>query len=216
MGGLEEADKAISILWEDQVEFAKTLVERRRVLSTVLAVIVGLGIFRIDLFRSSGDKLVVCEESLLAIRASLTLSCLFFGLGGYLLFSQNSTGRRFVVWGFRSVKAYFSMIYRKSRAPSREEQDKQKMELVEFPSTKISRASVAMWASPETSEEWASLDERSAKIVRLERLRAASLELGRRNERVAGRLRESLICLCLGFFFVFVALLSYLWSIGAV
>lgn len=211
--GIEEIEKCVQFLWNDQEEFARGLVERRKVLSAVLAVIVGLGIFRVDLYRTPTEVAVVGDTMLVVVKGLITVSLLGFGLGGYLLFTHKSTARTFLKWLGRYCREYFWMLLRKARSETLQEAETHTMGKVALPEMTRLRSSSLVIPDHESVTMWVKLDESEARLMRLERQLAAYRELRDRNSRIAFRLRQSIAFLFAGFFFAFWAVVSYLWSL---
>lgn len=83
----------------DQIDFAESLKNHRKALSAFLALLVGLGIVRLDLHRSPDEVLAVPNGALLAIRILLTLGTIVLIIGAAYLFTE-----RPILWGQRKTR----------------------------------------------------------------------------------------------------------------
>lgn len=73
----------ISMLrWQDEIEYAETLRERRKLYTTLLILIVGLGVFRIELYGDPSDLRVVPGWTVWCVKACIILAmpCLFLSV----------------------------------------------------------------------------------------------------------------------------------------
>lgn len=75
-------------LLEDQINYATSLRDTRKTISTLLAVIVGIGVFRLEFTKNPGDITIIQAGSLLAIRILFTAAVILFGIGGYFLYAE--------------------------------------------------------------------------------------------------------------------------------
>lgn len=58
----------VRMLWDDQVALAESLVEKRKALSSMLAIIVGLGVFRIQFTQKADEKLIIEGQALSCVQ----------------------------------------------------------------------------------------------------------------------------------------------------
>ena len=75
-------------LLEDEIGYATALRTQRRTLSGLLAIVIGLGVFRIDLYGSPDDVPLLPSWSILFIRILLVVAVFFILWGTWSLYSE--------------------------------------------------------------------------------------------------------------------------------
>ena len=203
----------VKCLWDDQVDLAQTLMEKRKTISTTLAIVVGLGFFRVQFSQNANDVPSLQAEALLTVQILLTCAIVAIMCGAYLLFTQRPNVRRFLHWAWDLTRRFVLTMLRKARAPNQEDRDKVGMPAPKETPWPAGRALGASLPDEEELSDWFSQDSVSVMKTKTERLREAYKGLRTRNLRVSNRIRDAIIGLFLGYFLVFCALMVYLWSI---
>lgn len=85
----------IEYLLDDQVSYADSLRDSRRTAGGLLLLVIGIGIFRFDLFRPESHVLVVPVWSAWVIRAFVALALLAFLAGAYFIYSERAFHHEF-------------------------------------------------------------------------------------------------------------------------
>ncbi len=216
-------DKATAVLvyeqvkmqWDDQVEYAETLRDRRKTGSSLLAVLVGIGIVRFQLYVKKDETLVLAGAGLYLLRVLMTMSSSCFIFGAYFLFVERSICRRrtwqLADWILRRI-TYF---YRLARVLDPAETAAITVKPTKVPPQR-ERASKILVPDDEELEKWEAVSEVEVIQERTWRLQQAYRSLEGQNRTVSGRIRNGVIILFAGFVLAFVAFLVYIWSIGEV
>lgn len=82
-------------LLNDEIAYAESLRATRRTLSTLLLVVVGVGIFRFDLFRQADEVLAVPVWAAWTIRVVFVVAFLAFVSGVYFVYTERGLLREF-------------------------------------------------------------------------------------------------------------------------
>lgn len=203
-------EQIIQLLWDDQVALATTLIEKRKTTSTLLVVVVGLGIFQLRFFRSPDEQLAVSGHALLWIRVLLTGAVLAFLAGAYFLYTQRPFFRRMALRlydiGIRRLPALYQTLEVAFRRRVSWPDDQTALPN-RWPT---GRAIRVMLPAEESAGDWVALVATEARFIRAERLREAYRRLERQNERVSQRLRRSVAMLFCGFALVVMAFAVYI------
>lgn len=203
----------VRMLWDDQVALAESLVEKRKALSSMLAIIVGLGVFRIQFTQKADEKLIIEGQALSCVQWCLICALSAFLVGGYFLYTQRPAIRRCCLWacdgGWRWCKYLYRLARLDPNSPERVEIDPPTP-----PKWPTGRAISLLLTEGELLDDWMYMEHLYVVQSRAERLREAYESLTRQNRRVANRLKNALICLFFGYSFVFVALGRYILAIG--
>ncbi len=204
----------IQFLWDDQVKLAETLVEKRKTQSSVLAIVIGLGAFRIQFTQRPDEIPTLAETSLMAVQILLSAALLSFVAGSYFLLTQRQSFRRVLWLVINLVASWAIFLYRKARKLEQHERDAIQLEKLEAGLEQQGRASDAGLPEDEAVEDWLLQDEVTVLRMRTERLTEAYRVLKQANDRVSKRLRWALFWLFSGYFLVFCTLIVYVWSMG--
>ena len=79
------------MVWEDEVRHADTLRDRRKVYATLLALVAGLGVFRLSWTRSPDEVPAIDVWWLdVLVRVLLSTTLAFFVPAAYFLFTERS------------------------------------------------------------------------------------------------------------------------------
>ncbi|MCP3906188.1 MAG: hypothetical protein GY715_21395 [Planctomycetes bacterium] len=202
------------MLWDDQVALADTLREKRKVISTLLVLLIGLGIFKLQFHRPPGHELVVSDRTLVVLTSLLIPATLCFLLGAYFLFTERPLIRRFSHWLRHFVRRNAVALFRKARADTPQEYDAIHPEDPPPSPWPSGRAVSATLDDDEAVEDLFHFDYRELIEVRSLRLRAAYQDLRRKNKRVSDRLKSATAALLIGYVFVFGAICVYLVALG--
>lgn len=79
--------------WQDQVSYAETIRDKRRLYATFVALVAGLGLFRIQWFRGATEVPVVSGWAWQVLVGLLTGALLLLGGSVYYLFTERSVVR---------------------------------------------------------------------------------------------------------------------------
>lgn len=202
----------VRMLWDNQVDCAKDLTEKRKNLSAMMAILLGLGLFRLQLFRRQDEVLAVPGWAASCVLASSVLAMLAFTIGGYLLYTQRPNCRRSMLWLYWEARRWVAYLIKLARA----NKDSPAATLGPHPPTLWPAGRVLDLTLPDDEDlnDWFLQPPLVVIQTRTQRLRNAYITLRARNNRVAKRLREALFFLFAGFFMVFVALGMYLLAVG--
>lgn len=75
-------------LLRDEIAYAANLRDNRRTVSTLLALVVGIGVFKVDFFRPSTHTLVLDETWFLLIRVLFLGAVLLVLVGAYFIYTE--------------------------------------------------------------------------------------------------------------------------------
>lgn len=202
----------IKLLWDDQVELAETLREKRKSMISLLAIVVGLGVFKAgasDFARPA----VLDGWRWDASRILLSEALGFFLVGTYLLCSDRSR-IRYRLYRFWLV----------ADAIKRHIRDRQiESDLIKRAAMRPDcpapvprhphRAIRAILPTPGMQGRLQRADVLTVLYVQTAHLRNAYIDLERSNNRVHERLREGSMLVCAGYVAIAIALVVFLWSI---
>mgnify|MGYP000876573951 CR=1 FL=1 len=91
--------KSARMVWDDAVAYAESLRDRRRLFTTALTIVAGIGIFRLGWFRSDRDVPAIPDISLrYAIKVTATLSIGLVIPAIIYIYSERPTVRRIIRW----------------------------------------------------------------------------------------------------------------------
>lgn len=203
----------VKLIWDDQVDYAATLREKRRNTSTLLAILIGLGVFRLEIHQKPAGALIMTGMQLSLFRWALLVAVICFAFGIYFLYTERPNARRLVHWILHTAIRWAHYLFRKAFAASTHERASVKREAPPESPWPTGRAIAAMLRDDEHLQDWFQLSEDSLIRTRTERLRAAYLRLVAQNKRVAVRLRASVVCLLLGYLAIFVVFVLYIMAI---
>lgn len=127
LAALRSVYEHVKLLWDDEVLFSAQLVEKRKSLSTMLAVIVGLGIFRFGFTQRVDEKVALSPSAMVVAQVALTFALTAFSIGTYLLYTQRPTLRRARHHIYDLGSRSLAWLFRKARARTPEEADSHKM-----------------------------------------------------------------------------------------
>lgn len=202
------------MLWKDQVAFAETLVEKRKTLSSMLAIVVGLGVFRIQFTQKADEVPAVSGIALALVQWVLLAALLAFMIGAYFLYTQRPNFRRLGHWSWDQVSRYFKYLWKLARAPTPVDANNVTKNTPGQSPWPAGRAIRLILPDEEVLSDWFIQLPAKAVQIRAERLREAYRSLVEQNKRVSDRLRTALFWLFLGCGLVFVALAVYILSMG--
>lgn len=205
----------VAALWDDQVTLAGTLIEKRKNLSTMVAVLVGLGVFRFQIWRRSSEIIIVSPEGLLILKVTTALALLAFAGGLYFLYTQRPYVRRFSLWCFDWICVLIKYCYHLGRAKSQAEADNIKLVA---PKERWSRGRAIHILLPdkELLDDWLALTPDDIYVERAKRWRQAYRSLKAQNKRVSSRLQSALFLFLIGIFLVFLSFGVYLWTMEGI
>jgi len=208
----EQIFQHVKMMWDDQVSLAGTLFARRRMVSTMLAVLVGLGIFRFQLTVSAGDRWNVEEADARVIASLLTVATGLFAIGGYLVFTQRPIVRRVAVFSWGVVLRRRTHLWNLARSKTQAERDAMRIAPREPSPWASQRASDLLLADDESLDDWHELTLEQVRRNRTMRLREAYISLKKQNDRIKWRLGEALMAVVAGYALLFVAFSWYIWT----
>lgn len=81
-------------LLNDEIGYAAALRDSRKTASGLLAIMIGVGIFRIDLYRSADHVLAIGPWWAIVVRACFVLSVVFVAIGAFLIFTERNPFRK--------------------------------------------------------------------------------------------------------------------------
>lgn len=87
-------DQALYLL-DDEVHYATSLRENRRTLATLLALVVGVGIFKVDFYRPPGHILAVPELAFWVIRGLFICAIIAFLVAAYFIYTERAIMKEF-------------------------------------------------------------------------------------------------------------------------
>lgn len=210
----ESVFQHVKMLWDDQVSLAETIRDKRRVTTTLLAVLLGLGIFRLDLTASPDQVLVVRGWTLWSIRTCVIGAMLSFVVGSYFLFTERPVLRVPLLWLMGFGSRCWRWLYLKARAPTIEEADAVRFPRPPATQWPSSRAIHGLLADAEDLTDWLIEEPTIVKWKRAERLREAYKLLRTANRRVRSRITLSMFWVFLGYVLVFCAMAAYILGVG--
>lgn len=77
-------------VWDDEIDYAETLRDRRKLFTGALVIAAGLGVFRIDLHVDEGQiRTISSDVALLALKVFVVAAGLLFATGAYFLFRSS-------------------------------------------------------------------------------------------------------------------------------
>lgn len=212
LASAERVYSHMKVLWDDQVELAETLRERRKAMISVLAIVVGLGVFRAGVADFS-RPLALAGWKWDTSRMLITEAVAFFLVGTYLLCSdrQRIRYRLFRLWlVFQAIRKHFKNVRAESDAVKRAAL---RPDCPALPPRHPHRAIKAILPSPRLQERLQQADPLTVLYVQTAHLRNAYLDLERANNRVHERIREGSALVCAGYVAIAIALVLLLWSI---
>ncbi|HRQ73585.1 MAG TPA: hypothetical protein PLU35_11205 [Phycisphaerales bacterium] len=202
----------VRLLWEEEAAFAEDLVEKRKTFSTILTILVGLGLFRVQLYRRADEVMVLGPWAALIIKVLAVVALSFFALGVWWLYTQ----RPIVRGGCRRVwhesLRWGRYLWRLARSGDNEERERAKPDSLPPPPWPRGRAIEAVLPDNEELDDWFVLTPLQAAQARTAQLREAYRSLRVQNQRVYARLRAALASLMAGFLLVLAILFVYTWS----
>jgi ABC-type multidrug transport system fused ATPase/permease subunit len=210
-------DERQRMLWDDAVQYASALREYRKVVASLLLVLIGIGIFRIELFRSPGEELVIATRPLFWIKVLFTAVIACFTLSAYFMFTERREIRP-------RLGGLLHIIGTKLRSRTRQYRAARKVVRICFHLRRWLRGNPSEFSGRAISELELSSDEAEIKEHydadptetlrdRTDALAWAYDRLVESNTRVRKRLGLSTFLLFLAFVLVFGAFLVYTWSI---
>ncbi len=75
-------------LLDDELEYAKSLKENRRTIATLLALIVGVGIYKIEFYRPMNQELIVAPWAVWTIRVLFLAAIALVLIGAYFIYTE--------------------------------------------------------------------------------------------------------------------------------
>ena len=177
-------------LLNDEISYSETLRSSRNTIASLLAVLLGLGIFKVELWGAPGEVRKVDSGSLLVIRACLTGAVLCSLVGVLYLFTERP-GRA---------------------AVSKEENENPVLKPANFQRNESSAAMAVMFLKPKFRKRIEEMPPNLAIKVRTRIAEIAYDRLSRKNRRVRYRIELGRRWLLGSLAFVMVAFVTYLWS----
>lgn len=211
----EHVYEQIRMLWDDQVAYAQSLREGRRTMSSLLLVIVGIGIFRMELFRAPEATVpTVGEGALLGIRVCFTVAIVCFLLAAYFMYTERA--QIMERWSERALtelrrRVRYAMYWARASTPADLGRLRELKKPIPAPFTGRAISSLEL-----TSEEVDDLFIKHPTDVRrdqINRLRIAYEHLAAANLRVRSRLGRGGFFVAIAYVAVFLGFLMYNWSI---
>ncbi len=201
----------VKTLWDDQADLAETLRNRRKVLSSLLAVLLGLGLFKLEFWAPEGRTAIIDGRSVPFFRWLIVSAICLFTLAVYFLHTQRPTLRRIAYAIWHCLKRRTKWLYLKARAPERSQEIK--VDPPPKPRWPEGRSLSTVLPDNEDLEDWCSMAPIELIFMRAERLRAAYDDLRSKNLRVSRRLKEGIFCTILGFLTTFAGITIYVFEL---
>lgn len=179
----------VKMLWDDQVTYSDTLNNKRRTLSTLILILIGLGAIKFDLDATHAQ---MTRWIWVPFRLSLAVAAVSF-LGGVVSLYFEAQH----LLDIRNLKARVGQFAQKfdSSLPTAPFERRRR------------RAIARLMSEHEGPEDWMQLTEEQSIFSRTGRLYQAYDELGIRNDNINRRLQIGVWFLGIGCFFVVVAVL---------
>ncbi len=212
----EHVYEQIRMLWDDQVAYAESLREGRKTMSSLLLVMVGIGIFRMELFREPGSTVpTVSEGALLGIRVCFTVAIMSFLLAAYFMFTERAQHvERWLGYGLTNVwrRARYAVHWARASTPA----DLSRLRDLERPTPPpfTGRAISSLELDSEEIDDLFIKHPTEVRRDQINRLRIAYEHLATANLRVRSRLGRGGFFLAIAYCAVFLGFLMYNWSIG--
>lgn len=206
-------------VWQDQVEHAQSLRDRRKIYAGLLTVLVGFGFFRVQLFRSKDAVPTVDPGSLVAIKWIATFSLVCLLIGAYWLFTERAQIRRLLKsckvrlpgWTPKILKEATRIGWHPEEHADNIQQVKQ---LGIGEGTAQTRAITVMAVPDKTVRQFVKAPRSEAVRARIQLTRLAYGRLVIANKRVSDRIDVAIAWLGLTFLGIVSALIVYTLSAG--
>ncbi|MCL4741490.1 MAG: hypothetical protein KJZ54_04730 [Phycisphaerales bacterium] len=202
----------VRLLWEEEAAFAKDLVDKRKTFSTILTILVGLGLFRVQLYRRADEVMVLGPCAALAIKILSVIALVFFALGVWWLYTQRPVVRGGCRRAWHEVRRWGRYLWQLARSGDNEERGRTKPDSLPPDPWPRGRAIEAVLPEDEELADWFVLTPLQTAQSRTAQLREAYRSLRVQNQRVYARLRAALASLMAGFLLVLAILFGYTWS----
>ena len=183
-------------VWDEEIAYAETLRTRRNLYGTGLALVAGLGIFRLDPLISEDQVFVVSAPGWRAFILILIFFSLFvFLMGGFRLYTSGSpTAQETAI--LEKLKLVPTSRSKRGRPlPKRR---------------RVPRASSLLVLRSDVEEALLVADTATAKVIRAKNLQIATRLLRESNRRVSNRIRSAGLYIGLGYTSLVIAVAVYL------
>ncbi|HBS29626.1 MAG TPA: hypothetical protein DEB06_09305 [Phycisphaerales bacterium] len=203
------------MLWDDQVEYAQTLRDKRKTYSTGLLVIAGLGLFRLEWYRHAHLVPVISSPWVdVTLRLLLTMVAVVFVMAAYFMYTE----RRGASLGCRWVGRFrlFGWVRRsaewvRDRVGLRDYEASHGEDIEEAGSK---RAIAVLEMSAERIDEFVRAQTWAAWQYRTVKLQLAYRRLVDANDRVNRRIRLGLLPMGTGYTLLIALFVLCFWGIN--
>lgn len=212
--------------WDDAVDHARSLTEKRKLYATILAVLAGLGLFRVQFSVAPNEIPAMGPLTAWTARSCLLTAMGLTVVGVYFLFTENSNVRAWLSrrpkqgpWASLRAWARATGLYRGLPQLGWDPRDPRVAEKESGlgtgrPSNESRRASRFFMLPSDVVRALAQVDEASAIEARIETLRVAYNALCRANRRVGQRIDIGISALGLAFLGIVLAASAYIVGTG--
>lgn len=203
----------LKLVWDDQVELAATLGERRKTMISILAFVVGLGLFKAGISDFSVPKHLTGWQWV-EIQILLTNMIVFFLVGTYVLCSDESRVRSSLRRLGRLLKILATRVsVRFGNVGGKD--PRSFLEPCTYGATNkgYRRAIEAILPSVKNQKLMHNASPLMVVYFQTAQLRSAYQKLKKSNNRVRKRIQEGSTLICWGYVWMATGLLLFLWSI---
>lgn len=197
----------VRMLWDDAVGYAETLREKRKLYSTGIALILGIGVFRVSWYRSVRDVSAIADPTIeLCIKLLVTVALTMLGIAAWHMFTERPVFRR---WAVRRIAR---MNFRAARIAARS----RLLAWNRFDTRRHQRASTHMDIPSDVMDRLEEFSPGQLMRIRAERIRTAYARLVQANDRVNRRIMRGVVWMGLSFAVFGIAAVWYSFSIDRV
>lgn len=211
----KEVHEQYWVVWQDQVEFAETLREKRKLYSAAIAIVAALGVFRLSWTRNINEvPAILHAEVEFALKIVLAGALAVLLVGAHKLYTERAyfsprIERHLPLWLVRGLRHYLGSLWG-GRVEQRPPDD-------DFTETTASReaderAISELVLSREEANDWLELSAERIWIEKAFRVRNAYLRLRQSNDRVKRRIQVGVALLGFSYLLLALVLVAYALS----
>jgi hypothetical protein len=212
----KEVHEQYWVVWQDQVEFAETLREKRKLYSAAIALVAALGVFRLSWTRNINEVPAIQHATVeFSLKAILAGALVILLIGAHKLYTERAyfsprIERFLPQWLIRRLRRHLGSLW-----DGRAEQGLPHSDAAETVANPESdgRAISELVLSREEANEWLELSAERIWIEKAFRVRKAYLRLRQSNDRVKRRIQVGVALL--GFSYVLLALVLVAYALSS-
>lgn len=203
------------LVWQDQVEFAETLREKRRLYATAIALVAALGVFRLSWSRNTSEVPAIPSITVeVALKVVLALSLMILLAGAHKLYTERAyfsprIDRRLPRWLSVFCRRCLGSLWEGRPEPGPPSDDELEPAAHSQPDD---RAISELVLSREEAFEWLDMSAERIWIEKAFRVRKAHLRLRQANSRVNRRIRTGIALLGLSYGLLALVLIAYAFA----